>query len=185
MNKSIALFAAAALACAATFAQETPAAPAEQTPAEAHAHVTTKVEALRRNDGTHVPATIADVEIASAKGAKAATWQEMAGRVKDLIKKDTGIGGFLKKDAPDHITKGYYDWNGSAQDAPFTANYRSTLNNVRNYLTEYPYAVVLMHETQLFSVNAVPEIIRYALSKGYEFRALDPSCPVVHHPMLN
>ena len=113
MNKSIALFAAAALACAATFAQETPAAPAEQTPAEAHAHVTTKVEALRRNDGTHVPATIADVEIASAKGAKAATWQEMAGRVKDLIKKDTGIGGFLKKDAPDHITKGYYDWNGS------------------------------------------------------------------------
>ncbi len=79
----------------------------------------------------------------------------------------------------------YYDWNVSAQDASFTANYRSTLNNVRNYLTEYPYAVVLMHETQLFSVNAVPEIIRYALSQGYEFRALDPSCPVVHHPMLN
>ena len=79
----------------------------------------------------------------------------------------------------------YFDWNVSAQDASVTASYRTTVNNVRNYLTEYPHAVVLMHETQLFSVNAVPEIIRYARSQGYVFKPLDPSSPTVHHPLQN
>ena len=93
MNKSIALFAAATLACAALFAQE-----AIDTPvAEEHAQITTEVEAFRRADGTHVPATRSKVEPSSEKGKKASTWQEMAGRVKDLIKKDTGIVSFFKK----------------------------------------------------------------------------------------
>ena len=79
----------------------------------------------------------------------------------------------------------YFDWNVSAQDASTTANGRTTVNNIKKYLDQYPHAVVLMHETQLFSVNAVPEIIRYARSLGYEFRALDPSAPTVHHPLAN
>ena len=95
-----------------------------------------------------------------------------------------GIMTALARDLEDMGYR-YFDWNVSAQDASFTASYRSTVNNVKRYLTEYPHAVVLMHETQLFSVNAVPEIIRYALSQGYEFRALDPSSPTVHHPLQN
>lgn len=79
----------------------------------------------------------------------------------------------------------YFDWNLSAQDAATTANYRTTVNNIERYLTEYPVAVVLMHETQLFTVNAVPEIIRFARARGYTFLPLDPTSPTAHHPLAN
>ena len=94
MNKTIALLAAAALACASAFAETTSA-----------------VEAYRRKDGMHVPATrVANEPVSTKKGA-VANWKEMVGRVTDLLG-TTGFAGFAKAQPPSYVTDGYYDWNG-------------------------------------------------------------------------
>ncbi len=102
-----ALVAACFVGLATTFAAEAPAAP-EAT----HPEVKSTVESYRRADGMHVPATIADKELTSTKQKPAKDWREVLGRVKNLLG-TTGISGFLKKDAAQYLTEGYYDWNGN------------------------------------------------------------------------
>jgi len=73
---------------------------------------TSKVEAYRRKDGMHVPATRVADEPQSLKKGEVSNWKEMLGRVTDLLG-TTGISGFMKADPPSYITEGYYDWNGA------------------------------------------------------------------------
>ncbi len=95
MNKSISIIAAAAMLCAAAFAE-----------------TTSTVEAYRRKDGMHVAATRVANEPASTTKGAAGNWREMLGRVKDLVG-TTGISGFIGDTPPSYLTEGYYDWNGA------------------------------------------------------------------------
>ena len=95
MKRTIALVAAAAFVCLASFAE-----------------TTSNVEAYRRKDGMHVPLTRVADEPSSRKKGAAEDWKAMAGRVKDLLG-TTGISGFAKDEPPSYITEGYYDWNGA------------------------------------------------------------------------
>lgn len=95
-----------------------------------------------------------------------------------------GIMSTLARDLQD-MGYQYFDWNVSAQDASAAASYRTSVLNVERHLTDYHCAVVLMHETQRFSVEAVPEIVRYAQARGYVFRPLDPTSPTAHHTIAN
>ena len=71
------------------------------------------VKEFRRGDGVWLPATVSAKSLEGVDHTKKspATWQEMVKRVKALAG-DTGIAGFMRKEAPDYLTKGYYDWNG-------------------------------------------------------------------------
>ena len=115
MKKTLfALVAACLFGFSAAFAQE-PAAPQAvpaQEDAVAASHGTATLLTMPRKDGMWINATKYSQDIGSTKKPPAETWKEMVGRVKGLWD-DTGISGFLKTDAPDHITKGYYDWNGN------------------------------------------------------------------------
>ncbi len=79
---------------------------------EEHYTADADIKAYQRKDGTILPATIAKNTPASNKQKPAANWQEMLGRVKKLGA-TTGISGFLAKEPPEYLTKGYYDWNGA------------------------------------------------------------------------
>ena len=79
----------------------------------------------------------------------------------------------------------YFDWNVAAADAAPDANYNTVIANVKKGVPMYDTSVVLMHDTCAFTVDAVPEIIRWAQRSGYTFRPLDPTSFTAHHPVGN
>lgn len=79
----------------------------------------------------------------------------------------------------------YFDWNVSSGDAGSTTSTQKVVSNVTKSLGSKKTYVVLQHDTKSFSVNAVEEIIKYGLAKGYKFEALTMDSPVVHHKVNN
>lgn len=78
----------------------------------------------------------------------------------------------------------YFDWNVTSGDAGETTSTQVVANNViRNLRNDY--SIVLQHDSQGFSVNAVEEIIQYGLSHGYTFAPLTMSSPTAHHKINN
>ena len=43
----------------------------------------------------------------------------------------------------------------------------------------------LMHDLKKSSLDALPEIINYALEKGYEFKKIDKNTPIKHFKIAN
>ncbi len=78
----------------------------------------------------------------------------------------------------------YFDWNVSSGDAGGTDTSDGVFWNVVSNLKEGS-SVVLQHDTQEFSVDAVERIISYGLENGYTFSALDESSPTMHHGVNN
>jgi len=79
----------------------------------------------------------------------------------------------------------YFDWNVSSGDAGQTTSTDQVFRNVTNGIGEKNYAIVLQHDTQGFSVNAVEKILIWGLNRGYTFAALDATSPTVHHKIAN
>ena len=80
-----------------------------------------------------------------------------------------------------------FDWNVSSGDA----NGRRKPEQIRQNVIEgvqsisYGYAVVLQHDIQDFSVEAVEGIIIWGLNNGYKFAALDMTAPRTPHAVFN
>ena len=74
----------------------------------------------------------------------------------------------------------YFDWNVSSGDGGGTQSTDQVYLNVIGNLKE-EYSIVLQHDTQKFSVDAVERIIKYCLDNGYTFKTLDESSPTAHH----
>ena len=80
-----------------------------------------------------------------------------------------------------------FDWNVSSGDA----NGRRKPEQIRQNVIEgvqsisYGYAVVLQHDIQDFSVEAVEGIIIWGLNNGYTFAALDMTAPRTPHAVFN
>ena len=83
----------------------------------------------------------------------------------------------------------YFDWNVDSDDAGKAATADEVFDNVTKgiqwAMKEYGYALVLQHDTQEFSIDAVERIIQWGLANGYTFEALTPSSPTAHHPVNN
>lgn len=79
----------------------------------------------------------------------------------------------------------YYDWNVSAADTASNATRYTVIANIKDGIPKHDYSVVLQHDTNLFSVDAVEEILAWGLQNGYTFRALDITSPAVHHSVAN
>ncbi len=71
-----------------------------------------------------------------------------------------------------------YDWN--VQPESGSRNTEGTIVDFTHPARPYEYAVVLQHDTRLYSVAALDQMIRWALKQGYAFAPLDPSFPEIH-----
>ena len=79
----------------------------------------------------------------------------------------------------------YFDWNVTSGDAGETTRTRTVIANVKEGCSEHRVSVVLQHDIKDFSVDAVEEIILWALNNGYTFLPLDESSPGMHHGINN
>ncbi len=69
----------------------------------------------------------------------------------------------------------YFDWNVSSGDGAIHTT-EETFGYVKMYASRYDVCVVLQHDTKLFSINAVEDIIKWGLENGYRFETLDVDC---------
>ncbi|MGI6509186.1 MAG: polysaccharide deacetylase family protein [Erysipelotrichaceae bacterium] len=79
----------------------------------------------------------------------------------------------------------YFDWNVSSGDGGGSKTSDAVYNNVIKGIKKYNVSIVLQHDTQGFSVDAVERIILWGLINGYTFLPLDYSSPTCHHGTNN
>ena len=78
----------------------------------------------------------------------------------------------------------YFDWNVSSGDAGGATTADEVFDNVTAKLGEGEW-VVLQHDTQGFSVEAVERIVRWGKARGYQFRRLDAGSYGARHWVNN
>lgn len=74
----------------------------------------------------------------------------------------------------------YCDWNVSGGDSGATSTTQSVIRNVTNGIKKHSVSVVLQHDIQLHSVNAVEQILFWGIQNGYTFLPMSDSTPMVH-----
>ncbi len=79
----------------------------------------------------------------------------------------------------------YYDWNVNSGDAGLTKRTARVVEYVIDGVQGQDISIVLQHDIKEYSVDAVEEIILWALDNGYRFLPLDPSSPTSHHRIRN
>ena len=95
-----------------------------------------------------------------------------------------GIRTRLTRDLND-MGYAYFDWNVSAADTASNATRYTVTENFKESVPKHDYSVVLQHDTNAFSVDAVEDILFWGIRNGYTFRALDLTSPAVHHSVAN
>lgn len=79
----------------------------------------------------------------------------------------------------------YADWNIDSRDASTARTSAEVAANVIAGMQQYPTSIVLQHDTKLYSVEAVEEIICWGLLNGYTFLPMTEHTEMHHHPVLN
>jgi peptidoglycan/xylan/chitin deacetylase (PgdA/CDA1 family) len=79
----------------------------------------------------------------------------------------------------------YYDWNVSSGDGGGVYTTEKVYNNITKNVPKYESSIVLQHDTQTFSVEAVEDVIKWGLENGYTFKAIDENTPVIKHGVNN
>lgn len=79
----------------------------------------------------------------------------------------------------------FFDWNVDSDDAGDATTSSQVFENVIKGIKTRKYAVVLQHDTQAFSIDAVEQIIIWGLNNGYTFLPLGPTSPECHHAVQN
>lgn len=83
----------------------------------------------------------------------------------------------------------YFDWNVDSDDAgkAETADevYDNVTQGIQWAMKEYGFALVLQHDTQSFSIDAVERIIKWGKENGFTFLPLQPNSPGMHHVLNN
>ena len=71
-----------------------------------------------------------------------------------------------------------FDWN--VQPESSTKTTEGTITDFRYGVKPEGMSVVLQHDTRLFSVAALDQMISWALENGYTFARIEPDTPAVH-----
>lgn len=79
----------------------------------------------------------------------------------------------------------YYDWNMDSTDTASKNTTDSIINHVKKSLKGNSYYIILMHDIKKNTIEALPTIIEYAKSIGYNFKAIDENTPIVHSRIAN
>lgn len=94
--------------------------------------------------------------------------------------------GIMKTLANELTNRGYvyFDWNLSSGDAGGCTTSSCVYNNVKKYL-KGNYVNILMHDIKSYTVNAVEDVIKYGLEKGYTFLPITTNSPTFHQKIAN
>lgn len=94
--------------------------------------------------------------------------------------------GIMSRLVRSAVQKGYtyFDWNVSSGDAGGAKTADQVYNNVVSTLKK-GNSIVLQHDTQGYSVDAVERIIEYGKANGYTFARLEPGFWGAHHGVNN
>ncbi len=82
----------------------------------------------------------------------------------------------------------YFDWNVDSGDADDTTVPKDTLvKNIKSRIGSNASACILMHDAsaKTTTVDALPQIIEYLQSSGYEILPLTEDTPPIHHSINN
>jgi len=82
----------------------------------------------------------------------------------------------------------YFDWNVDSGDADdVTVDKDILVNNIRTRMGSYAKAFILMHDakSKTTTVDALPDIIEFLLSRGYKILPITESTPPMHHKVNN
>lgn len=79
----------------------------------------------------------------------------------------------------------YFDWNVDSKDAGGATKTNQVVQNVTEAVSQKQVAVVLQHDIHAYSVEAVEDIIIWALENGYTFLPLQSDSPNAHHNVIN
>jgi len=80
--------------------------------------------------------------------------------------------------------KGYqfFDWNCDSRDKMGTKTASGALSKIKAATKEADdIVIVLMHDTEKITVQYLPDVIKFFKELGYEFMALCPDSPAIHH----
>lgn len=95
-----------------------------------------------------------------------------------------GIMTALTKSVPANGYQ-YCDWNVDSMDAGGAKTASEVANNVISGISKFQNSFVLQHDTKLYSVDAVEEIICWGLANGYTFMPMNADSPMYQHPAHN
>jgi len=95
-----------------------------------------------------------------------------------------GIMSRLTKKLPE-LGYQYFDWNVDSNDAGGAKTAEEVFKNVTEGIGNKQNSVVLQHDTQSFSVDAVEQIVAWGLCNGYTFAPLTLDSPACHHGVYN
>ncbi len=95
--------------------------------------------------------------------------------------------GVMTQIAQEMASRGYTycDWNVSSGDAGGATTEQQIINNVINGCSGKKNCIVLQHDINKKSVNAVDDIIQWGINNGYVFKAMTPDSPVVQQKPQN
>lgn len=81
----------------------------------------------------------------------------------------------------------YFDWNIDSDDAGSAKSSEDIFNNVISSLIEGHTNVVLMHDAsnKKYTLEALPDIIDYAIQHSFEFQAISENTKLVQHNVNN
>ncbi len=80
----------------------------------------------------------------------------------------------------------YFDWTFDSGDTVKGKNTKTEIvKTVKSYLKGNGNYIILMHDLKKSSLEALPEIIEYALKQGYEFKKIDENTPIAHFKIAN
>lgn len=79
----------------------------------------------------------------------------------------------------------YYDWSIDSTDTARKNTVSSIIENMKKQLKGNSYYIVLMHDIKKNTIEALPSIIEYAKSIGYQFKPITNESPIVHSRIAN
>lgn len=79
----------------------------------------------------------------------------------------------------------YFDWNVSSGDAGETTKTDVVIENIKRGIQNHNVSVVLQHDSKGFSVDAVEEVIKWGLERGYVFLSLTEQSSTMRHKIAN
>lgn len=96
----------------------------------------------------------------------------------------SGIMTILSHAVPDAGFQ-YFDWNVDSDDVKSAKTASAVARNVITGIGKNNTSLVLQHDTQAHSVEAVEEILAWGTENGYAFLPLSPDSPGFHHDLRN
>ena len=88
--------------------------------------------------------------------------------------------GIMTEFTKEVLSKGfkYYDWNISSGDAGGAKDSKAVYKNVTKNLSKKRGNLVLCHDIHKKTLEALPDIIKYAKKEGYTFARIDDNTPM-------